>query len=568
MSGTTSERKPSLAGLSVVVTMLAVLCLAAGCGDEAGRNGTVSGDETSAVSPRKADVIVFIRAGEVWAINPENGIERQVTSDGSIKSWPRLSPDGAQILYQVSPGGDGRFSDIWRVGLAEGSTPDCIRESGGFPAWSTDGKSIAFVRKSPAHDNQQTDDIAVISADDPGGAEQILTDHKNVVDSGGPLAVQNLEYSPDGGKYIYFMRGRRSDSRWLARVEVATKQEEDLLAPPGSMPEALADGGFSLFNVSQMEGRRALISRGGLTAGDFQQNQMIYIRFLEPPLDDSLIEDSAGSINPSLKPDNTRFAYENAGVIYKHNLAGGPGIEKIADGSMPDWGMSAVGPGFDDDGDTLTTGTTTSTTGTGTTTSDNSGENGSGGTHPCADGPRNDDYIRNGDFELGLADWQVVDIKKKGVNRVEVTDDPDCGTVLTFTRANSGNDGGMSAVAQDLDVKVDDLRKLSLRLVTSIESQDLSGDGWYGGESPAFVTVEYTTIEGVAKTWSHGLVISGPVNYPDRDQIIPARQWLTWDSPDLMAELPGVDRITKITIGGSGWDFQSRIGRVWLRGKH
>lgn len=566
MSRIVNNRNSSQVGLVVIIAMVMVsILLAAGCGEEESSTDTDTGGEATAVPPRKSDVIVFIRGAEVWAINPDKGIERQVTSDGSPKSWPRLSPDGAQILYQVTPGGDGRFSDIWRTDLAEGSTSECIRESSAYPAWSTDGKSIAFVRKSRAHDNQLTDDIAVVSADDPGGNEEILTDHEQVVDSAGPLAVQNLEYSPDGGDYIYFMRGRRSDSRWLARVDVATRMEEDLLAPPGTMPGALAEGGFSLFNVSQMEGRRALISRGDLTGGDFQQNHMIYIRFLEPRLDDSLIEDTAGSINPSLKPDNTRFAYENNGVIYKHNLAGGPGIEKIADGTMPDWGMSAVGPGFDTGADG--TRTTTSTTTTSTTGSTGGGADGSDGSHPCANGSRDDDYISNGDFELGLADWQVVDIKKKGVNRVEATDDPNCGTVLTFSRTNSGNDGGMSAVSQNLGLSTGDLDRLSLRLVAAIESQDLSGDGWYDGETPVFVTIDYTTAGGATKTWTHGLMISGPVNYPARDQVISSGQWYTWDSPDLMAELPDLDRITKVTIGGSGWDFQSRIGRVWLRGQ-
>jgi hypothetical protein len=325
------------------------------------------------------------------------------------------------------------------------------------------------------------------------------------------------------------------------------------------MPDSLAEGGFSLFNVSQLEGRRALISRGDLTDGDFQQNHMIYIRFLEPSRDDSLIEGTAGSINPSLKPDNSRFAYENNGVIYKHNLAGGPGIEKIADGTMPDWGMSAVGPGFDTGaGGTRTMTSTTDTTG--------STGGGSGGTHPCANGSLNNDYIRNGDFELGLADWQVVDIKKRGLNRVAASDDPDCGTVLRLSRTDSGNDGGMSAVSQSLDLSTEQLDKLSLGLVAAIDSQDLSGDGWYDGETPVFVTIDYTTTGGAARTWTHGLMISGPVNYPTRDQLIPSGQWYSWESPDLLTELPDLDRITKVTIGGSGWDFQSRIGRASLRG--
>jgi hypothetical protein len=60
-------------------------------------------------------------------------------------------------------------------------------------------------------------------------------------------------------------------------------------------------------------------------------NHMIYLRFLELRLEDSRIEDTPGSINPSLKPDNARFIHENNGILYKHNLAGGPGIVKIAD---------------------------------------------------------------------------------------------------------------------------------------------------------------------------------------------------------------------------------------------
>ncbi len=71
-------------------------------------------------------------------------------------------------------------------------------------------------------------------------AATAITDHSKVVDSAGPLAVQNLNYSPDG-KYIYFM------------------------------PAALAEGGFSLFNVSQNEGRRVLISRGDLQVAIFSK---------------------------------------------------------------------------------------------------------------------------------------------------------------------------------------------------------------------------------------------------------------------------------------------------------
>lgn len=191
----------------------------------------------------------------------------------------------------------------------------------------------------------------------------------------------------------------------------------------------MAEGGFSLFNISQMEGRRALVSRGDMTGGNYQQNHKLYIRFLDPKLEDSLIEDSPESINPSLKPDNNRFVYENGGILYIHKLAGGGDIEKVAAGGMPDWGASADGPGFGDD-----TGLTTGTTST--------------------------------------------------------------------TRTTGGDNGG----------------------------------GTGGGTG-------------------------------DCDQVIPpGTGWYRYDSPDLLKAIPDAASITKVTIGGSGWDFGSRIGLVSLKG--
>lgn len=550
--------------LGVIAVLLFLIAGVIGCGSDDKLTDTSAALQES-VAPRKTDVIVFIRDGEVWAVNPNNGAERQVTSNGTTKLWPRISPDGKQVVYQEVLGDGSTTAGIYRMPLA-GGEPEQVNPLGSYPAWSTDGRSIACVVINLSPDGQKPDDIVIMDAENLSNPARVITDHKDIVDMGGALAVQNLEYSPDGGKYIYFMRGRRSDSRWLARVEVENGLEEAVSAPTGPMPAGLASGGFSLFNVSQMEGRRALVSRGDLTGGNFQQNFKLYIRFLEPPLEDSMIEETAGSINPSLKPDNTRFVYENKGVLYKHNLAGGPGIERIGAGSMPDWGMSAVGPGFDDDGDTRTTLTTTTTT---TTTGSTTEDNGSGASGDCGAGDiPGAEYIKNGDFENGTADWKTVDIKTKGANSAEVASDSSCGKIIRLTRANSRNDGGLIGLEQALDVELAGLASLRLRLVSAIDSQSLTSDGWYDGETPVFVTIEYTNTAGQGKTWTHGLMKAGSsVNYPARDQVIPAgTSWYRYDSPDLLKAMPGAARITKVTIGGSGWDLSSRIGMVSLKG--
>ncbi|MBE3075003.1 MAG: hypothetical protein IMZ75_08655 [Actinobacteria bacterium] len=82
-----------------------------------------------------------------------------------------------------------------------------------------------------------------------------------------------------------------------------------------------------------------------------------------------------------------------------------------------------------------------------------------------------------------------------------------------------------------------------------------------------FVTVDYTTAGGTARTWTHGLMLPGSgVNYPDRDGVIKAGGWYVWDSANLRTLLPDAARITKVTVGGSGWDFRSRVALVSLRG--
>jgi len=84
-----------------------------------------------------------------------------------------ISPDGAQVAYAVA----GRPSSEIRIGshkLADGAAP----------AWSPDGKAVAFLR---------TGDIWSIPA--AGGDAVKLTDQ--------PRAVQRFAWSPDG-KYIAF----------------------------------------------------------------------------------------------------------------------------------------------------------------------------------------------------------------------------------------------------------------------------------------------------------------------------------------------------------------------------
>ncbi len=83
-----------------------------------------------------------------WPASPKGPIRiRPLTTDGQLKGWPQLSPDGEQVVYaaRVAPGN----WDIFVQPIGEGTTPHRLPNSpglDGFPVWSGDGTQFAFLR--------------------------------------------------------------------------------------------------------------------------------------------------------------------------------------------------------------------------------------------------------------------------------------------------------------------------------------------------------------------------------------------------------------------------------------
>lgn len=95
------------------------------------------------------------RRGGIWIVPARGGVPRQVASLGSHPAW---APDGRRLVYQsdeftdVTPSAFGAQSGstLWIVDVAQG-TPRPLTQAGtppgghGVPAWSRDGRWIAFV---------------------------------------------------------------------------------------------------------------------------------------------------------------------------------------------------------------------------------------------------------------------------------------------------------------------------------------------------------------------------------------------------------------------------------------
>jgi TolB protein len=159
--------------------------------------------------------IAFVRAGSIWIMDAAGGDEVQlsVRSRDGADDGPALSPRGDAIAYSSPRDGATR---LYVIGLEE-LVPRAITDgsSGGDrqPAWSPDGRRIAFVRGG----ERDRRDLYLVDAS--GGDPDLLfagdDDHPAL--AGGPA------WSPDGRSIVFGADRRRGRGTTLWIVDVATR---------------------------------------------------------------------------------------------------------------------------------------------------------------------------------------------------------------------------------------------------------------------------------------------------------------------------------------------------------
>jgi dipeptidyl aminopeptidase/acylaminoacyl peptidase len=141
--------------------------------------------------------------------------KRAMTLDDIIDlvqlSAPRISPDGRRVLYTVSEVGkwkdNKRVTSIWIVD-ADGANARrfLAHEKDRAPAWSPDGRSVAFLASrdaAPGKDGDDVTDVWIIPAD--GGEASKLTDHKS--------KIRAFEWTKDSASIVFLAERVKSESQ-------------------------------------------------------------------------------------------------------------------------------------------------------------------------------------------------------------------------------------------------------------------------------------------------------------------------------------------------------------------
>ncbi|MDQ6829887.1 MAG: S9 family peptidase, partial [Gemmatimonadota bacterium] len=151
----------------------------------------------------------------LWVIDATSGSAKQITSgDDWNDTDPQWSPDGQRIAFVSDRTGkeldEGHDSDVWTTPASGGALTKISLSPGrdGSPAWSPDGKFIAFVG-SPNDD----DPPQIYLAPSAGGAPVVVAKDLDLIPGG-------LQFG-DKGRAIYFETGVRGENH-LFRVDIAS----------------------------------------------------------------------------------------------------------------------------------------------------------------------------------------------------------------------------------------------------------------------------------------------------------------------------------------------------------
>jgi Tol biopolymer transport system component/DNA-binding winged helix-turn-helix (wHTH) protein len=176
-----------------------------------------------------------------------------LTTDGGFKEWPRLSPDGEEVAYSWGgPAGDNW--DIYIKAVGVGTRPFRLTENPAnewSPAWSPDGRQIAFVRA-------REKGAALYAVPSLGGREQKLAE-VSALPAWRGVPPPAPSWSRDGRWLAFAEKSADDQPSRIVRLPLETLEKQPLTSPPedsvgDSYPALSPDGTQLAFVRSTRDG--------------------------------------------------------------------------------------------------------------------------------------------------------------------------------------------------------------------------------------------------------------------------------------------------------------------------
>ncbi len=226
-----------------------------------------SADVSSAAFPGAEGLIAFqtYRGGnyEIYGVKPDGSGLRNLTRSPACDALPAWSPDGRRIAFERNVRGvSARESDIWVMNADGGNQRDLTRNKwfDGDPAWSSDGRQIAY---ESTRDGDS--EIWVIRSDGTGVRRLTNNDFFDGDPAWSP-GGRKIAFTSDrdGNKEIYLMNPDGSDQENLTRNPY--DDVDPAWAPSGNLLvfTSTRDGNPELYVASLTVPATRITARAGL----------------------------------------------------------------------------------------------------------------------------------------------------------------------------------------------------------------------------------------------------------------------------------------------------------------
>lgn len=256
----------------------------------------------------------------IWIMKPDgSGIEQLTTGHGDDRE-PRFSPDGTRIAFSSDRAFDGRY-DIWVVDIASKKLTRWTnaKEDEFEPGWSPDGSRIAYVSATPVagpggHGNLTSANGRKILASTEGGSPE------SIVAAPAGDHVNSPAWSPDGKQIAYVEFGKGVSELMVSGKRVGADDDVFPFYPTWLPNGQLLYTANGKIRVTTLDGQD---SRAIPFEAEFDLFRPAYKPKIYD-FDSPAARPVHGIVSPALSPDGKRVVFEALNQLWLMDVGGKP----------------------------------------------------------------------------------------------------------------------------------------------------------------------------------------------------------------------------------------------------